>query len=191
MTLQQIVEKVRRLVPDLSQVEITLDTNRAYSEFCQESRCLIGYVYMDVDAEETVYDLPQTVDVVKNVRLVDALGNTLKTSCAKMDLNHRSVTFTSASGEELAVMPKGAVQIEFQCVLVPDPLSELEERPLIKDQFHDALVAKVLEEHLALAGNFKGALYYQGVWKERLKQAKRYANAEGDATQYVPVKTSL
>jgi len=62
--------------------------------------------------------------------------------------------------------------------------STLSDKPDVPEQFHKAIMYRVMEQLSARKGDYKGAKYYQSEYEKCLRMAKKYTNRERDGSAF-------
>jgi hypothetical protein len=128
------------------------------------------------------YDLPDEIQSVVSLQLLDAAGDEIANTLT-YNVDYHRITFYDWLGGTLTALPTGSDTIRVKSVYVPEALAAITDEPQIKSDYHDALLWKVLEGKLALAGDYNGVKYADKVWKENVHAAKKYANTSGNSSQ--------
>jgi hypothetical protein len=185
MTLQNMVELVQQVVPDLGDPFITLALNQAYRTFCSESKYLRGTVNVNLVAGTFIYALPDAVEAMTSLDILGADGAELHHHVS-YTLKDRFISLTDCRGELLTLLPDGAAVIRFSGILIPAEMTAFTASPLVPVQFHSALVSKAIEGYAVTRGNMPLAQYHMAAYKLGLHDAKILAAHGGDDTAYQP-----
>jgi hypothetical protein len=185
MTLQNMVELVLQVAPEMGDPIVTLQLNQAYRTFCSETRFLRGSANVNLIAGTFIYALPVTVEAMTSIDVLDSDGVELPQDVS-YTVKDRFVSLTDASGELLSVLPLNASVMRVSGILIPAELAAFNTSPVTPNQFHSALVSRVIEGVAVARGNMPMAQYHMAVYKQSVHDAKILAAHNGDDTAYQP-----
>ena len=147
MTLQNMVELVQQVVPEVGDPLITLAINQAYLTFCSQSRYLRGSANVNLIAGTFIYALPATIEAMTSLDILDSDGVELPQDVS-YTLKDRFISLTDTNGVLLTVLPQDGAVIRVSGILIPAELTSFSSSPVIPASFTlSALVSSPPERY--------------------------------------------
>ena len=184
MRLQQMVDEVRMVFPQTSHTYITMLVNQAIREFTRLTR--LPFFTVDITDEKDValtntanhvwvYDFPDTVSVYEVHNVNQAYEDEWEVRDGKLYLGWVD------ESKELRIV----------ATILPPSLTVLSNTPeYVPEEFHDALVSRVIVKLAAFNGKVDVMQMHTALWRDAINEAKRYYNTRtrrnADAAPQVP-----
>jgi hypothetical protein len=183
MILQNMVEKINQTFPDMTLIEAKLNLNNALRLYARKTKCRLAEVLViESDFSNGRALLDTEIESVKSAGFVDANGVVIESSGWKFDIKDRYVYLSDDTGTLTDTFPSGASALRLRIVELPISLTNLDQSPAIPEEFHEALVWKVLSDKAVVKGAKDLAVMAQAKWKEYIQEGIRYANKEANGT---------
>lgn len=197
MTLFQMWEKVKQHFPDVGMTQFKIDVNKAYKQFCHETRIYKQtnrYNFTTGVVSFTLTDEFPDIDGSLIIQ-IDYYNSSDKspyqTAVPTFSIVNGELKFYSFFGEEITTLDGSLSYANFTYTAVPDDMLVDTDEPVIDAQYHSALVDYVLadyysafsvtqgitKEGVTLIGkDFKSAQWFKTEYKQLELSAKRKAN---------------
>jgi hypothetical protein len=189
MTIQNILEIVRRAFPDVQETELLKRLDIAQKIFARQSRCLLNWV------ETAPADNPMIIDAtlisgVRNVLFLDNTGQYLTEEELEIGwyVQDRHIHFVNTTTEDfLTVWPSSITTIRLRVIAVPDTITARTQELQIDEQFHECLMHKLMSDlYLEFAHkapqNITIGREHLTHWVQGIARGKAYANQEANHT---------
>lgn len=189
MTVQNMVEVIRRRHSWVQEAEALKRISDSQREFASATHCLLqeqdidpvdvldGFRYLLISAPIT----STTVDLVRSVKFLDA--NEVELDKEELDLDFyvegRYLYFTTWDGKQLTALPANLATIRINVVYLPVSTLAIGDVLDVEPSFHSGILAHVMESLYAETGNAQMAMYYHGLYRESVLEGKKYANMDG------------
>lgn len=185
MTVRNAVEIVARNFPNISQKEIIFRLDAAQKLFARVTRCLVQWI--DYTPSGAWYSLDGYMQSLIGILFLDTNGKIIDPETLDIQytvIDRHLVFVDSTTGEELSTWPANVVTVRLRVRAIPADVTAIGGTFAILDDFHDALVSKVMADLYMLTPNTGGALDLRrehiATWARILIEGKRYANTAAD-----------
>lgn len=197
MTLENIVEQVQQLFPNIQQAQILKEIDIVQKEFVEETGLLEAEGQLEGIDENTMWQLPSDFKVLKRIDYYDVQGYPLDPEGMSYDIERGNIYFKSTTGEVLLQMPENLVYIVLQYLKVPGNITALTSVLDIPQEFHNAILAKTIERMYARfpvdvltkdgpakMKDWSAVQYWKGEYRNFVIRAKQQANQASDQRPY-------
>ena len=204
MTLFQMFEQNKQHFPNVGLTQFTKDVNLAQRYFAHDTRILVKQANLTIVSNTVEYTLSTEFsdidgELVKEILFKDSNGELLDSSdTLKFTITNGKIRFYDYYGDSITTIPSSISTITFIYVYVPTDLSNDTDEPVLDDQFHDALLYRVLMKYYVtfpmtqvingqtiISISTSTSKYFHDLYKELELSAKRKAN------EYTPMHTGI
>jgi hypothetical protein len=169
MTLNNMVEVIRELHPSVGRTQIIFDINHALVEFARLTRLLY--------AKTQLYDTTDKVSEDQSLFLTRWRMPIEVYEVLLVDQVYKEDFFLEDNILVVKWVNHYVKDLNIEYIRYPMAIHLDADTPEIPDEFHYAIVARVLERYFARdAKNMQVALYWGTIYREKVVEAKRYSN---------------
>jgi len=184
MTVLNMVENIRRRHGWIQEAEALKRIGVAQREFAGDTHCLLQE--LDITPETSPFAdryllSEDTVSHVRSVKFLDAAEVEQDKETLDLDyyIDGRYLYITDWDGNQITSYPADLALIRVNAIHLPLTDIAINETLDVEERFHKAILAKVYEDLYAETGNAQMAMYYRGVYKDAVREGKKYANMDG------------
>ena len=181
------MDSVKIRFQDVSDTRVISLANNAQNEIAEQSHILsTTYEFTVADFADTLtYALPSNCLLVYQVKLFNSDDENVSDTYKDRLLwwvEFGTLRFRDEDDVDATALPTAITQITISYYRRPVAFSagDYTASSSLPSEFHQGIVARIVEELYADTGNFQAAAYWAGKAREYVIRAKRYANIVND-----------
>lgn len=189
MTLQHIYETAKQIFPQIGETQIVQEADRAQKELARDTEILETTVSLSSPSTNVVWSLPSDFLKVERIDYYDSSDNPLYVGndiYIDYEVEQDKIFFRGTNSTNITGLPSDVSTVYLRYSKLPLSLSNISSSLSIDEQYHEGVLAKVMERLYArfptvsIEGgriiDWRAVDYWKGEYNDVRLQAKRDKN---------------
>jgi hypothetical protein len=152
MTLENLIEEVRTVFPNVGVMRIIKTADRAQKILCEDTHCLMGIAELTDPTSYVAWGIPDDFVALDRIRVYDSSNDPvyLGEDNLKYKVEDGYIIFYATTSTTISTLPSNYTTVNAHYFKRPATLDDIDDTFDIDEAFHEALLAKVFERMHAM-----------------------------------------